>query len=190
MTTEDFTAARRAMVLNQLRPQGVTNLSVLAAMGTLPREDFVPAGMRGAAYADRSLIVDGAPMMPPAELGILLNALDPKAGEQALVVGKGGGYSAAVLESLGLTVERTEGSAPAGRQQYDLVLIEGSVGQLPVWIGTVLAPGGRVGAAILDRGVARLSIGLGDKRGIGFKSLADAQVPPLPGFEARPQFTF
>ena len=187
---DEFAAARRAMVLNQLRPQGVTNLSVLAAMGALPREEFVPAGMRGGAYSDRSQIVDGAPMMPPAELGLLLNALEPQPGEQALVVGKGGSYTAAVLEAIGLAVERTDSAAPAGRQQFDVVLIEGSVSQLPDWVAGVLAPGGRVGAAILDRGVARLSIGLGDKRGIGFKSLADAQVPPLPGFEARPQFTF
>ena len=191
MTMDDFTAARRAMVLNQLRPQGVTNLGVLAAMGTVPREAFVPEGLRAAAYADRSLLLDGqAPMMPPAELGILLNALDPKAGEKALVIGQGGAYSAAILEALGLDVARADMDPPSSRGMFDVVLVEGSVARLPDWVAEVLAAGGRVGAAILDKGVARLSIGCGKSGSIGFKSLADAQVPPLPAFQARPQFTF
>jgi protein-L-isoaspartate(D-aspartate) O-methyltransferase len=188
---EDFTAARRAMVMNQLRPQGVTNLGVLAAMGTVPRESYVPAGMHAAAYADRSLLLDDqAPMMPPAELGILLNALDPKAGEKALVIGQGGAYSAAILEALGLEVARAESDAPSGRGTFDVILVEGAVAGLPDWVAGLLAPGGRVGAAILDNGVSRLSIGRGKSGAIGFKSLADAQVPPLPAFQARPQFTF
>ena len=191
MTMDDFTAARRAMVLNQLRPQGVTNLGVLAAMGTVPRESFVPEGMRAATYSDRSLVLDGgAPMMPPAELGILLDALDPKAGERALVIGFGGAYSAAILEALGLDVVRVESDAPSGRGTFDVILVEGAVAALPDWVAELLAPGGRVGAAILDKGVARLSIGRGKSGAIGFKSLADAQVPPLPAFQARPQFTF
>jgi protein-L-isoaspartate(D-aspartate) O-methyltransferase len=191
VTMEDFTAARRAMVLNQLRPQGVTNLGLLAAMGTVAREAFVPEGMRAAAYADRSLSVEGgAPMMPPAELGILLNALDPKAGEKALVIGPGGAYSAAILEALGLNVVRSDADAPAGRASFDIILFEGSIAKLPDWVAGALAPGGRVGAAILDKNVARLSIGRGTSGAIGFKSLADAQVPPLPAFQAPPQFTF
>lgn len=191
MTMEDFTAARRAMVLNQLRPQGVTNLGVLAAMGTVAREAFVPEAMRAAAYADRSLTLkDGAPIMPPAELGILLNALEPRTGEKALVVGPGGAYSAAILEALGLSVVRSDAEAPSTRVAFDVVLFEGSLAKLPDWVAGVLAPGGRVGAAILDKGVSRLSIGRGDRGAIGLKSLADAQVPPLPAFQPRPQFTF
>ena len=191
MTMEDFTAARRAMVLNQLRPQGVTNPGVLAAMGTVAREAFVPEAMRAAAYSDRSLVLGGgAPMMPSAELGILLNALDPKAGEKALVIGQGGAYSAAVLEALGLEVTRSDADAPSGRESFDIVLFEGSVASLPDWVAGLLAPGGRVGAAILDKGVARLSVGRGNGGAIGFKSLADAQVPPLPALQARPQFIF
>ena len=191
MTMDVFTAARRAMVLNQLRPQGVTNPGVLAAMGTVAREAFVPEAMRAAAYSDRSLVLGGgAPMMPSAELGILLNALDPKAGEKALVIGQGGAYSAAVLEALGLEVTRSDADAPSGRESFDIVLFEGSVASLPDWVAGLLAPGGRVGAAILDKGVARLSVGRGNGGAIGFKSLADAQVPPLPALQARPQFIF
>lgn len=179
------------MVLNQLRPQGVTNAAVLAAMGSVPREEFVPPALRASAYADRSLLVDGgAPMMPPAELGILLTALDPRPGERALVVGAGGDYSAAVLAALGLTVTRTECDAPAGRSLQDVVLIEGAVEQFPGWVAGHLAPGGRVGAALIDGGVARLSIGRASGGAVGFTTIADAQVPPHPGFASKPVFTF
>ena len=41
---QDFSLARRAMVDNQLRPQGVTDRGVLGAMGTVERERFVPEG--------------------------------------------------------------------------------------------------------------------------------------------------
>ncbi len=191
MNEDEYSAARRAMVLNQLRPQGVSNTAVLAAMGSVPRETFVPVPMRAAAYADRSLLGGGGvPMMPPVELGILLTALDPRPGERALVVGAGAAYSGAVLEALGLTVTRTDLDAPANRDQFDLVLIEGAVEQFPPWIAGLLAPGGRVGAALLDGGVARLSIGRGTGGAVGFTSIADAQVPPHPGFARTPVFTF
>ena len=41
---QDFSLARRTMVDNQLRPEGVTDRGVLAAMGTVERERFVPRG--------------------------------------------------------------------------------------------------------------------------------------------------
>ena len=191
MTDNDYSAARRAMVLNQLRPQGVSNTAVLAAMGSVPRERFVPEEKRAAAYADRSLLLDGgAPMMPPTELGILLTALDPVTGERALVVGAGGAYSAAVLEALGLSVTRTDLEPPAGRNAYVLVMVDGAAEQLPDWIVGLLAPGGRVGAALIDGGVARLSVGRAAGGAIGFSSIADAQVLPHPGFARTPDFTF
>ena len=43
----DFAAARRAMVDSQLRPEGVTDPAVLEAMGSVPREQFVPDDSRG-----------------------------------------------------------------------------------------------------------------------------------------------
>ncbi|WP_162888137.1 protein-L-isoaspartate O-methyltransferase family protein [Sphingomonas mesophila] len=187
----DFSAARRAMVLNQLRPQGVTNGAVLAAMGAVPREQYVPAAMRALAYGDRSLVGDdGAPTMPPAELGLLLTALDPQPGERALVVGSGGAYSAAVLEAIGLTVARTDLDAPAGKAAFDIVLVEGAVEIFPDWVARLLAPGGRVGAALIDNGVARLSVGRSSNGALGFTTLADAQVPAHPGFARAHAFTF
>ena len=108
-------AARRVMVLSQLRPQGVTDAGVLGAMGAVAREDFLPAKFAAVAYADRPLrLDDGAPVMAPAELGQLLSQLAPRAGERALVIGVGGAYSAAVLRHIGLTVGTLAARKPGG----------------------------------------------------------------------------
>ena len=66
---QDFSLARRAMVDNQLRPEGVTDRGVLAAMGSVERERFVPAEAKALAYFDRPLrLAAGRAMMPPAAL--------------------------------------------------------------------------------------------------------------------------
>ena len=63
----DFAAARRAMIDSQLRPQGVTDAAVLAAMASVPRERFVPEAVRPLAYSDRPLdLGDGKALMAPA----------------------------------------------------------------------------------------------------------------------------
>ena len=95
---QDYSLARRVMVDNQLRPQGVTDRGVLAAMGRVERERFVPENARALAYFDRPLgIGQGRSMMPPAALGRLLTEAAPLAGQRALVIGSGTGYAAAVL---------------------------------------------------------------------------------------------
>ena len=101
----DYAAARSAMVDSQLRPQGVTDRAVLAAMGSVAREDFVPSEVRPLAYVDRSLSLGGGRFLPPpAFLGQLLTQMAPAPGERALVVGAGTGYSAAVLAHIGCEV--------------------------------------------------------------------------------------
>src|SRR4029453_11340053 len=102
---QDFSLARLAMVDNQLRPEGVTDRAVLAAMGSVERERFVPEGARALAYFDRPLkLAKGRAMMPPAALGRLLSELAPQPGERALILGSGTGYSAALLRQIGLDV--------------------------------------------------------------------------------------
>jgi len=196
-TAPDYEAARKLMVASQLRPQGVVDARVLAAMGAVPREQFVGADRQAQAYGDRSLrLGDGAPMMPPAELGLLLDRLAPLGGERALVVGGGGAYAAAVLRHIGLDVNVHDADdTTADGQAYDLILVEGAIERLPEAIANRLAPGGRVGAAIARDGVTRLSTGRGTRDSAGtmavrFTSFAEAQVPILPGFSSAPAFVF
>ena len=184
-------AARRAMIDNQLRPEAVTDGAVLAAMGAVPREDYVPAEARALAYADRPIALgDGRSMMAPAAIGRLLSELAPRAGERALVVGAGSGYSAALLETIGLAVTSTDGADAPGDNLFDLILIDGAVDDVPQSLVDRLADGGRLGAALRDRGISRLVIGRAVGGRLGLRAFVDADVPVLPQFERRPAFTF
>jgi protein-L-isoaspartate(D-aspartate) O-methyltransferase len=208
----DFSLARRAMVDNQLRPEGVTDRAVLAAMGSVERERFVPESARTLAYFDRPLRVsNGRAMMPPAALGRLLSELAPQPGERALIVGSGTGYSAALLREIGLDVialesdEALAGAADAAEVQtvigelsngwpkgapYDLMLLDGAAEEIPAALVKQLRDGGRLAGAIVDRGVTRLVIGRVSGGALGLRTVADAEVDHLPGFERPRAFTF
>lgn len=209
---QDFSLARRAMVDSQLRPEGVTDRGVVAAMGSVERERFVPEAARALAYFDRPLkIAPGRAMMPPAALGKLLTELAPRAGEKALIIGSGTGYSAALLHSIGLDVvalesdkQLADAAAEAGIETicgelaagyakgapYDIILLDGAVEELPAALARQLNDGGRLGGAIIERGVSRLVIGLASGGVLGLRTIADAEVDRLPGFERPRAFTF
>ena len=204
----DFAAARRSMIENQLRPVGVTDRAVLEAMDSVPREQFVPEENRPIAYTDRSLpLGEGRFLSSPSVLGQLLTQMAPQKGERALVVGAGTGYSAAVLAAMGCDVIALESSAPLAKRArelglpvvegpleaghkagapYDLVLIDGAVEYLPEPIIKQLADGGRLGAALIERGIARLIAGEKVGDAFGHLSIGEAGVAALPGF-ARPR---
>ena len=209
---QDFSLARRAMVDSQLRPEGVTDRAVVAAMGSVERERHVPEAARALAYFDRPLrVAPGRAMMPPAALGKLLSELAPRAGEKALIIGSGTGYSAALLQSIGLDVvalesdqqladaateagiETISGDLAAGHAKgapYDIILLDGAVEEIPAGLAKQLNDGGRLAGAIIERGVSRLVIGLASGGVLGLRTIADAEVDRLPGFERPRAFTF
>jgi protein-L-isoaspartate(D-aspartate) O-methyltransferase len=208
----DFRTAREAMVESQLRPQGVTDPLVLAAMGAVERERFVTENSRAVAYVDRAVAIGGGRLMvAPAALGQLLTQMKPEPGQRALVVGAGTGYSAAVLAYMGLDVaaleisdeladrarglgiDVIEGPLEAGHGKaapYDQILIDGAVDEIPDAIVDQLADGGRLGAALADGRVTRLIVGRKAGIAFGYISLSDAGVPALPGFTRPKAFTF
>src|SRR4051794_2444192 len=207
----DFSAARLAMVESQLRPQGV-DLAVTRAMGSVERERFVPEAVGPLAYVDRGLPLGGGRFLAaPAVLGQLLTQMMPERGQRALVVGAGTGYSAAVLAAMGLEVVAVESSPelaakarelrinvveapleagdPQGRA-FHQILIDGAVEVIPDAIVSQLADGGRLGTAIIDRGITRLAVGRKAGGAFGFLSIGDAGGPALPGFSRPKAFTF
>jgi protein-L-isoaspartate(D-aspartate) O-methyltransferase len=208
----DFAAARAAMVENQLRPEGVTDAAVLEAMGSVARENFVAPQARPLAYVDRAVPMgDGRYLPAPAVLGSLLTQMMPLRGQRALVIGAGLGYSATVLDAMGLSVtalesssqlaaaarERgivvTEGPLHAGSKKgapYDQILIDGAIEYIPDAIVEQLGDGGRLGAALVDRGITRLIVGRKAGGAFGYLSMSDAGVPALPGFTRPKAFTF
>ena len=187
---DEFADARAAMVESQLRPQGIADPVVVEAFASVPRERFVPQESLPLAYSDRSVkLGEGRFLMAPAALALLIQALEPRAGERALVVG-GSGYSAEVLRAMG--VDAADADPGAGKQggQFDIILIDGAIEEVPEAIIDQLAVGGRLAAAIIDRGVTRLTVGTKSAGGFGLRSIGDAAVPPLPGFERRQAFVF
>jgi protein-L-isoaspartate(D-aspartate) O-methyltransferase len=104
--------ARAAMVANQLRARGVTNERVLAAMGTIPRELFVPEGQRRSAYRDEALPIEaGQTISQPVMVAKMTEHLDVEPGDRILEIGTGSGYQAAVLAWLGAHVTSLERQA-------------------------------------------------------------------------------
>jgi protein-L-isoaspartate(D-aspartate) O-methyltransferase len=208
----DFAAARRVMVESQLRPQGVTDRAVVAAMGSVPREEFVPDHVRPLAYIDRGVSIGSGRFLPaPTVLGQLLTQMAPQKGERALVVGAGTGYSAAILKHIGcdvvalesdpalaarareLGLDVLEGPLAEGYKQgapYQQILIDGAVEFIPDAISAQLADGGRLGGALLDRGISRLIVGRKAAGAFGHLSIGDSGVAALPGFSRPREFTF
>ncbi len=213
-TPVDVAAAeRRTMVDSQLRTVGVLDEAVLAAMYAIPREDFVPAALRGLAYADAAIeVAAGRWLLEPMALALLLQNAHVKPGERALVVGSATGYSAAVLGHAGLHVTALESdpalvaiaaaagitsvSGPlaagwAAAAPYDVILFEGAIETIPAAIAAQLAPGGRVAAVVRGQGVGRASAGpliAGDR--IGGTPFLEVAAKPLPGFAAPRAFVF
>jgi protein-L-isoaspartate(D-aspartate) O-methyltransferase len=175
----DFALARRNMVEGQLRPNRVNDAGLLAALGELPRERFLPDGLRSVAYADDDVpLGNGRFMMEPMVLARLIQVLQPQAGDKAMVLAAGLGYGAAilarlvqsvvaveadvglaegarqVLRDLGVTgVQQVVGEAEQGAAAagpYDIILIEGAVHEVPKAIADQLAEGGRLATVVAD----------------------------------------
>jgi protein-L-isoaspartate(D-aspartate) O-methyltransferase len=107
------------MVERQLRRRGIADERVLAAMGEVPREAFVPARLRHRAYADSAQPIDeGQTISQPWIVAAICQALALNGSERVLEVGTGSGYSACVLSLLAaevLSVERHQALALAAR---------------------------------------------------------------------------
>ena len=185
----DFAAARRAMIDSQLRPQGVSDPAVLNAMASVAREEFVPESAKPLAYTDRPIdLGDGNALMPPAALAKLIIELQPQAGERALVLGTGNSYAASVLAELG--VEVNQGAELPAKGEFDIILIDGAVEEVPDALVQRLAPDGRLGTGISDNGVTRLAVGRRAGASLGLRRFADVQVPVLSSFSRPRAFTF
>ncbi len=89
------------MVEHQLRRRGIRDERVLAAMGEVPREAFVPDEFRGDAYADGALpLSHGQTISQPLMVAMSVAALGLQGGETVLEIGAGSGYQAAILSKL------------------------------------------------------------------------------------------
>lgn len=94
---------------------------VVQAMERVPREAFVPEGMRQAAYEDMPLpIGEGQTISQPLIVAVMVSALELRATDVVLEAGTGSGYQAAILSLLAqrvVSVERLPDLADAARER-------------------------------------------------------------------------
>jgi protein-L-isoaspartate(D-aspartate) O-methyltransferase len=111
---------RTRMVERQLRRRGIEDERVLAAMGRVPRELFVPRELRESAYADAALPIGGGQTISqPYMVALICQQLALGGSERVLDVGTGSGYQAAVLAELAgevHTIERIPELAETARR--------------------------------------------------------------------------
>lgn len=131
---------RARMVERQLRSRGIGDERVLASMGSVPREEFVPETMRNRAYADSALpIGEEQTISQPWIVAAICQALQLRGPELVLEVGTGTGYSTMVLALLGahvVSIERhpalSSGAArlldALGVRNVELLVGDGSLG--------------------------------------------------------------
>lgn len=212
----DFAARRVMMVDTQVRPSDVTKYPVIAAMLAVPRENFVPADLREAAYVGENLtLAPGRVLLEPRSFAKLLDALDIRGDELVLDVGAGLGYSAAVIARMAeavvaveseplaseaqaaLAAERVDnvaviaGDLAAGSARhapFDVIVIEGGVEELPEPLIAQLKVGGRIGALFMQGALGVVRIGTRTATGMVWRDAFNAAAPVLPGFARKRVF--
>ena len=103
------TAARLAMVGEQLVRHGITDSATLRAMRTVPRHLFVPEDVRALAYANRPLqIGHDQTISQPFTVAYMTAQLHLTPRSRVLEVGTGSGYQAAVLAEIAAEVYTIE----------------------------------------------------------------------------------
>lgn len=176
---QNFDMARKNMVEGQIMPAGVVRADVLDRFRRVPREDFVPADLRGHACLDSDIPVDSERFLPaPALHARMIDAAAPCESDVALDVGGGTGYSAALLSGLVGSVVALESSQDRldraqalwrslacrnvtgvrgdlrlghpERAPYTLIFVNGAVAEPPPCLLDQLCPGGRLVALVRE----------------------------------------
>jgi protein-L-isoaspartate(D-aspartate) O-methyltransferase len=129
-------AERLRMVESQLRSRHIRDPRVLAAMGEVPRHEFLEPRLRGRAYDDSPQPIPcGQTISQPYMVAAMCAALELRGHETVLDVGCGSGYQAAVLTLLAAkiySIEREHALVDLARETLTrlgymdrIVLVEG-----------------------------------------------------------------
>ena len=172
------------MIDEQLRARGINDARVLAAMGRVPRERFVPDHLVSRAYDDGPLPIGaGQTISQPYIVAYMAEALAIAPHQKVLEIGTGSGYHAAVLGQLArdvYTVEIVpvlasratellkelgyanihvrEGDGYAGWPEhapFDRILVTAAPDQIPQPLIDQLADGGRMVIPVGQQGVTQ-----------------------------------
>ncbi|HEY2835549.1 MAG TPA: protein-L-isoaspartate(D-aspartate) O-methyltransferase [Rhizomicrobium sp.] len=206
-------SARQHMIEAQIVRRGIRDRNILAAMGEVPREDFVGPDFGEYAYEDRALpIAEGQTISQPYIVAAMLNAARVSRADRVLEVGAGSGYSAAVLSRLVaevFAIERHAGLTEAAKERcrtlgyhnirfrtgdgtkgwpeaapFDAILVAAAAPDPPESLKQQLAPGGRLIIPIGENPEQRLiRLTRLDKRNFQRDDLGGVNFVPLIGAE-------
>ncbi len=216
----DLDKARFNMIEQQIRPWEVLDPQVLELLSVVRREDFVPLAHQALAFTDMEIpIGQGQVMLAPRVQARLVQDLALKKTDKVLEIGTGTGFTAALLAHQAAQVisyeldaelatqaranlqkagvhnvqvrqgDGSQGAAADG--PFDVILLAGSVAEVPQALLEQLAVGGRLAAIVGDEPVMRATL----VTRTGPKSFAttqpwDANAPRLSGFAQPSAFHF
>jgi len=183
LAAQDDHAAKRARMVEEVAAMAkllgsatagdAIDPAVIAAIGKVPRHEFVPEGQKRNAYENRPLpIGHGQTISQPYIVAIMTDLARPKPGDVVLEIGTGSGYQAAVMAHLVKAVYTIEIIEPLGLQAaqrlktmgytnvevrvgdgyhgwaehapYDAILVTAAASHIPPPLIRQLKPGGRM----------------------------------------------
>jgi protein-L-isoaspartate(D-aspartate) O-methyltransferase len=217
MNTEQ---ARFNMIEQQIRPWDVLDQGVLSLLAVVKREDFVPPAYKALAFVDTEVPLPGGQyMLAPKVEARLLQELNVHKHERALEIGAGSGYMAALLGHkaqqvvtleidpqlarmaeanlrragvMNVAVRQADGSRGLPEEgPFDVILLSGSVFEVPPSLLAQLKVGGRLAAIVGEQPVMRAML-FTRTSDHDFSStvLFDTVAPRLAGFPEPSRFKF
>jgi protein-L-isoaspartate(D-aspartate) O-methyltransferase len=208
--SRDTFGGYRARLVEQLRTQGIRDLSVLRAFAATPRHLFVPEAVRHRAYEDAALPIGNAQTISqPYTQARYLEALGLTGKERVLEIGTGSGYQTALLAALAeqvFTIERVRPLAESAQSAlraagvtnvsvlvgdgtlgwsayapYHAILVAAGGPEIPPPLVEQLAPGGRMIIPLGKRGAQQLTLVRRGSHGVTTTPIGDARFVPLVG---------
>lgn len=212
--------ARFNMIEQQIRPWDVLDSQVLQLLAVVKREDFVPAAHRALAFADMEIPLPGGQcMLTPRVEARMLQDLAVRKHEKVLEIGAGSGYMAALLahkaqrvisleiipelaamartnlQKAGIhNAEARLGDGSKGipvEGPFDVIVLSGSVAEIPQSLLANLKVGGRLAAIVGDEPMMRATF-ITRMAEAAFQTSQpwDTVAPRLVNFPESSRFTF
>jgi protein-L-isoaspartate(D-aspartate) O-methyltransferase len=179
--------ARFNMIEQQIRPWDVLDADVLRLLSVVKREDFVPLAHKALAFADMEIpLGHGQCMLAPRVEARMLQDAAVQPTDTVLEIGTGSGYMAALLahqaqrvvsleinpaladmaranlQKAGVTnaeVRVFDGAkGTAAETPFDVIMLSGSVAEVPQNLLAQLKLGGRLVAIVGDEPIMRATV--------------------------------
>ena len=212
--------ARFNMIEQQIRPWDVLNLGVLELLGIVKREDFAPTAYRSMAFVDTEVPLPGGQcMLAPKVEARILQELDVHKHERVLEIGAGSGFMAALLAHkaqhvttfeinpelarfaannlkragvMNVDVRTGDGARGlASDAPFDVIVLSGSVAEVPAALLAQLKVGGRLVAIVGQVPVMRaMLVRRSIDQGFEHNVLFDTVAQRLSGFSEPTRFQF